>query len=125
MTCSRSDPAASSAVFNCSRMRSACCSKGALTRISPVLGSNGGSPEMKTMSPARVQVETGAPHFSKLLSNGSTRIISLFTICLPVRLVVSVDVHEDVVVLAEVDGQGAAKGVRNLLLAAEQTSCRS
>src|SRR5271156_1110109 len=85
MTCSRSDPAASSAVFNSSRTRSACCSKGALTRSSPVLGSNGGIPEMKTMSPARVQVETGAPHFSKLLSNGSTRIISLFTICLPIR----------------------------------------
>jgi hypothetical protein len=48
-----------------------------------------------------VQVETGTPHFSKLLSNGSTRIISLFTICLLVHLVVSVDVHEDVV-LAEV-----------------------
>src|SRR5271170_5751722 len=54
-------------------------------RSSPVLGSNGGRPETKIMSPARVQVETGTPHFSKLLSNGSTRIISLFTICLLVR----------------------------------------
>src|SRR5580700_7850 len=55
------------------------------------LGSNGGKPEMKTMSPARVQVETGAPHFSKLLSNGSTRIISLFTISLLARFRWSVD----------------------------------
>jgi hypothetical protein len=28
------------------------------------------------MLPARVQVDTGAPHFSKLLSMGSTRMIS-------------------------------------------------
>jgi hypothetical protein len=28
------------------------------------------------MLPARVQVDTGAPHFSKLLSKGSTRMIS-------------------------------------------------
>jgi hypothetical protein len=30
------------------------------------------------MLPARVQVDTGAPHFSKLLSIGSTRMISRF-----------------------------------------------
>ena len=32
--------------------------------------------DMNTMFPARVQTETGAPHFSKLMSNGSTRTIS-------------------------------------------------
>ena len=31
-------------------------------------GSKGGMPETNTMLPARVQVDTGAPHFSKLLS---------------------------------------------------------
>src|ERR1700730_15049749 len=44
--------------------------------ISPVSGSKGGMPETNTMLPARVQVDTGAPHFSKLLSIGSTRMIS-------------------------------------------------
>jgi hypothetical protein len=33
-------------------------------------------PDMNTMFPARVQTETGAPHFSKLVLNGSTRMIS-------------------------------------------------
>jgi hypothetical protein len=31
---------------------------------------------MNTMFPARVQTDTGAPHFSKLVLNGSTRMIS-------------------------------------------------
>ena len=35
-------------------------------------------PDMNTMSPAR-QTETGAPHFSKLVSNGSTWIRPLGT----------------------------------------------
>ena len=81
MTCSRSDPppqVPSSTLPGCVRP----AVRSGLTRISPVLGSNGGRPEMKIMLPPRVQVETGTPHFSKLLSNGSTRIISLFTICL-------------------------------------------
>ena len=33
-------------------------------------------PETNTMLPARVQADTAAPHFSKLLSIGSTRMIS-------------------------------------------------
>jgi hypothetical protein len=33
-------------------------------------------PDMNTMFPARVQTETGAPNFSKLVLNGSTRMIS-------------------------------------------------
>ena len=44
--------------------------------MSPVSGSNGGIPDTNTICPARVQADTGAPHFSKLLSNGSTRMIS-------------------------------------------------
>src|SRR5580700_2466557 len=75
-TWSRSEPAASSAVFICSRISSACRSNGAWAAISPVSGSNGGMPDTNTICPARVQADTGAPHFSKLLSNGSTRMIS-------------------------------------------------
>src|SRR5580693_4080937 len=75
---SRSAPAASSAFFNCSRISSTWRSNGAWTRISPVSGSKGGMPETNTMLPARVQVDTGAPHFSKLLSIGSNRMISRF-----------------------------------------------
>ena len=51
-------------------------SNGAFARISPLSGSKGGMPETNTMLPARVQVDTGAPHLSKLLSMGSTRMIS-------------------------------------------------
>jgi hypothetical protein len=57
-------------------MSSTWCSNGAFGRNSPVSGSKGGMPETNTMLPARVQVDTGAPHFSKLLSMGSTRMIS-------------------------------------------------
>src|SRR5580692_3771783 len=56
-------------------MRSAWRSNGACCRSSPVSGSKGGKPDTNTMFPARVQTETGAPHFSKLVSNGSTRMI--------------------------------------------------
>ena len=42
-------------------------------RISPVSGSNGGKPETKTMLPARVTGDPGAPHFSRKDEIGSTR----------------------------------------------------
>jgi hypothetical protein len=62
-TWSRSDLATSSAFFSYSRISSTWRSNGAWTRISPVSGSKGGMPETKTMLPAPVQVDTGAPHF--------------------------------------------------------------
>src|SRR3954451_5403906 len=77
MTLSRLAPAVSRHSFICSMTSSLCRSIGT-SAISPVSGSNGGSPATKIMLPARVTGETGAFRRSRNVEIGSTRSASRF-----------------------------------------------
>jgi len=71
MTFSSEVPAVSRQSFNCWRTSSVWRSIGPV-KVSPVSGSNGGSPETNTMPPPRVTVETGALRFASQDDIGST-----------------------------------------------------